>query len=358
VRSLSPLTKTSRDKIVLRFLERMEEAKSPLVAADDIRTQLLDEVNSILDDYASALGGSRPLGAARRGRRDVGGLRASQGIHPTTSIEAAAVLLEVAIPELVRGQVSRQGGAGPAAVQLRDTAVETALILVKAVMERVVRSSTSYVEFLLHALGESHLDERRRLSRELHDRISHSVAKAMHDIEMCRHLPPGDTEAIGRKVDAAELAIRSVLQEIRQMSAELRASVSPEGLRRALWNYVAAHAPPRVRVHLTSSGDDSQLSAEVSEELFLILREAIRNTLLHSSAAELRVTLHITDVSVNAYVEDNGAGFAAGDPDAEVTGLVSMRERAELLGGRLGIQSSPGSGTLISVFVPLPGVRP
>ena len=69
------------------------------------------------------------------------------------------------------------------------------------------------------------------------------------------------------------------------------------------------------------------------------------NVVKHASATSISIVVTITDGLARTVIEDNGAGFAVGDVRAQALGLVGMRERAQLLGGRFDVQSSPGSGT-------------
>jgi signal transduction histidine kinase len=108
------------------------------------------------------------------------------------------------------------------------------------------------------------------------------------------------------------------------------------------------------------SGDERWAPLPVIDEAFLIIREAIRNALAHGSPRLVVIGIALAPHDLLARVEDDGIGFAAGparDPRTAGTGLVSMRERAAVLGGRLRIASTPGQGTVVELLVPLPGHR-
>jgi signal transduction histidine kinase len=90
------------------------------------------------------------------------------------------------------------------------------------------------------------------------------------------------------------------------------------------------------------------------DEVFLIVREAVRNALNHGAPAEVVVTLAVTPHELRASVRDDGVGFSTqDDPPAHGLGLPAMRERAELVGGTIAISSGPG-GTHVQLVVPLP----
>jgi signal transduction histidine kinase len=100
---------------------------------------------------------------------------------------------------------------------------------------------------------------------------------------------------------------------------------------------------------------ERRLDGDTEKQLFRIVQEALHNALRHSQADRLAVELSMPDGKVVATVRDNGIGF---DPEAarlrsRRLGLTSMQERAEELGGRLEIRSSPGDGTEVELEVPL-----
>jgi signal transduction histidine kinase len=214
-----------------------------------------------------------------------------------------------------------------------------------------------YVDYLLQKVHNSHMEERRRLGRELHDRAAPAVLVGLQSLDLhdvYRPDSPGRAEA---KLSAARRALTEALQVIRQLSAESRETVGRDGLPRALERYLAASAPRRVRTTFTAAGDFASLPSGYAEELFLVLREAARNALMHANPSSLAVQLDVSQVSLYGRVQDDGDGF-----DVEATlqeqpgiGLMSMRERLDLLGGTLTLRSMPRAGTIVEVAVPLPG---
>ena len=102
----------------------------------------------------------------------------------------------------------------------------------------------------------------------------------------------------------------------------------------------------------TQLGED-RLPNEVETTLYRIIQEAFANIVKHAHATRVSVVLTQTSASVAAVVEDNGRGFDQDSTRADVLGLVGMRERVELVGGRLRIESAEGAGTTIAAEVPL-----
>lgn len=163
-------------------------------------------------------------------------------------------------------------------------------------------------------------------------------------------------ELARQKLDTAREAVRDSLASLREVMTGLRLRVDAEPLHAALVRDLQdmAVAPGRVRVSVT--GDESWVPTWVAEELFLVLREAQRNAVRHARSKTVSVDVHVTPGEVRAAVEDDGVGF---DPRTKTphghSGMLSMRERVELLGGSVAVESQPGCGTRILVFVPLEG---
>lgn len=105
-------------------------------------------------------------------------------------------------------------------------------------------------------------------------------------------------------------------------------------------------------------GDTKQVPPNLSEELYLILREATRNALSHAHATEIRVSIDISERCVIAAVTDNGRGFISATRSApHGGGLPSMAERVELLCGSFDLTSTPGRGTSVCLRLPLGGTH-
>jgi signal transduction histidine kinase len=200
-------------------------------------------------------------------------------------------------------------------------------------------------------------DERRRVSRELHDRVAHAILVVFRNLELLELYEERDPARARAKHDAAKAAARHALEATRDLCRELRRPLAATGLREALADDLGAVAAPEVQASVSVRGDESRLAPPVRDELFLILREAVRNAASHSGARRIAVELAVGGEAVTAVVEDDGRGLEQAQARARRaggTGLASMAERASLLGGTVGLRSSPGSGTRVEVAIPLP----
>ena len=199
--------------------------------------------------------------------------------------------------------------------------------------------------------------ERRRISRELHDRSAHSLAVALQCLELHRHdAAAGEAERAGVRLERAEHAIREALDAILGIIRELRRVVDGSDLVAALDDYVQLAAPPNVGVDVVATGSLKGLPDPMADQTFLILREAVRNALLHGEPRHLSVELTVTGSELAAQVRDDGIGFGPDVAAHQGSGLLSMSERAELIGARFQVTTS-AAGTLVDLRVPLPSTE-
>ena len=361
--------------IFAAYEERLARAKSPLVAEHATREQLKAQARRVLEDAARDLRRGPPANGSQgpeapRGDKDglsaaIGASRARGGVHPIESIKAVVALFEAALSAVV-GEIEERGA--PRRENPAREVAAVALALQKSIMGRVTEASVAYGYYLLNRARRSEDDERRRVSRELHDRVAHSIMVAYRNLELYEMYESEDPQKARAKLDLAKRAAQEALGATRDLSHELRASSAEEGLEAALSDHLRANAPGGVEVRVTAEGDESLIAPEVRDELFLVLREALRNALAHSGARSVTVELSTTRDRFEAAVEDDGRGFEltaetpmvvrtpAGPPSG--TGLASMRERTALLGGTVKMRSLRGQGTRIDFSVPLPGPLP
>jgi signal transduction histidine kinase len=127
-------------------------------------------------------------------------------------------------------------------------------------------------------------------------------------------------------------------------------------LREAIRQYLTT-VPTDIRTDVTVDGDLGEVSLAYSEELYLIIREAVRNAVHHGHPRSIRVQIRVRPDELFAEIRNDGPGFAVKLVlgSAHHVGLDSMRERADLLGADLKIKSSPRGGTTVTVTISLAG---
>ncbi len=201
-------------------------------------------------------------------------------------------------------------------------------------------------------MARAQVEERRRLSRELHDRVAHDIAVVHQSLELHETLKTDEPAKALAKMELARERVKAALHTTRNLSMELRQPEVRQGLEAALSNLLRDVVPPTVVSRLIVVGDEESMPFELRDQLFVILREAVRNAVAHSGCGEIVVDLSIAPEKVVACVEDDGRGF-----DVATTrtrgGIKSMRERAALAGADFEISSSRGAGTRVTVSAPL-----
>ena len=216
-----------------------------------------------------------------------------------------------------------------------------------------VRASSERLQSLSRRLVEIQENERLYIARELHDEAGQMLTALMLDLvalESQAHHP----EAVLKKVTEMEQALNAVSENLHNVAMALRpASLDHLGLVPALRQYVESIGERyRLRVSFSSGNFQERLSANMETELYRIVQEALTNVARHAHAAQVDVILTIRDCKLIVMVEDDGNGFDPENvPDTGHLGLFGMRERAEMIGGQLVIESKPGKGTTVIVEV-------
>jgi signal transduction histidine kinase len=208
----------------------------------------------------------------------------------------------------------------------------------------------------LHSLevaARAEAAERNRVSRELHDRVAHSMGVAHQSLQLYEALAEKDPVRAHGKLHTAKEMMKTALEQTRNLSMELRRSETEHGLIPALQDLLEVAVPESVRADLSTSGAESRLSDHQRGQLYLILREAVRNAVRHSGCRNLTVGLDITSENVSGYVEDDGRGFEGNGGNRGGLGLRSIRERVALLQGTVDVYSSPKGGAGVQVHLPL-----
>jgi signal transduction histidine kinase len=194
--------------------------------------------------------------------------------------------------------------------------------------------------------------ERRRLSRELHD----ETGQALTSILLGLRALDDALESEQSRAAAAQLRelVVATLQDVRRLAVELRPSALDDfGLVAALENLTQTFGEQTgIAVDFGAALGEERLPPEVETALYRIVQESLTNVVKHAHARRVSIALTKMEGSVKAVVEDDGEGFEPAKADGGF-GLVGMGERLALLGGRLRMESSPGAGTTIAADVPL-----
>ena len=193
--------------------------------------------------------------------------------------------------------------------------------------------------------------ERRRLARELHDETGQALTSILLGLKSLEE--SGHSDVVEAVRSLRELVVQT-LQDVRRLAVELRPTALDDfGLPTALERLASSFAEQTgAAVELESRLGDDRLPAEVETVLYRIVQEALTNVVKHAQADRVSIVLRRKDGSVTAVIEDDGRGFDRSDA-GEGFGLVGMKERVELVKGRLEIETSRGKGTTLVVEVPV-----
>lgn len=349
---LAGLLEPCRSEILELYLTSLQSVAGRLVAQDEIRDQVLGHAALALSDVFATLRTGRAISALdSRLATDIGRARASESVHPIESLRAAALLYDAAA-----GVFARELSGRP---DMAECLLLVLGLLNRRILHGSTAASTSYMTFLLERINTAHVDERRRISRELHDRVAYGANATYRSLELAEAYYENDPDRAKEKIQAAKDSLVGILETIREIMAGLRARIGQESLQVALENYVKAAVPPKPLANILVTGDETWMLPEARDELYLTLREAIRNVLKHARAQTVEVRVHITSYEASCTVTDDGVGFdfESSSTTPRHIGLLSMRERIDLLRGEFAVETGPDLGTRLHVLVPLMGIR-
>lgn len=221
---------------------------------------------------------------------------------------------------------------------------------------RSVEASNARQRELSLALLETEDRERQRIGRDIHDHVGGNFSAMQLNLTRIAHrLDQGDVAALRTLVDDLREIVAATSGEIRAAISELRPpGLEDFGLAAALRSY-ATHTVARMGARLAFRADDDlpRLRPLLETALFRIAQEALTNIGKHASASVVDIRICVHDDELMLEIDDDGAGFDAARHPGSGNGLRNMRERADAVGARLEIESSPGGGTLVTVCAPL-----
>jgi signal transduction histidine kinase len=194
--------------------------------------------------------------------------------------------------------------------------------------------------------------ERRRLARELHDETGQALTSILLGLRTVEEA--GDEAEIRAAIAEVRDLVRATLQDVRQLAVELRPKALDDfGLVAALERLTQSFEEQTgIGIDFQSRLPAGRLPPEVETALYRIVQESLTNIVKHARAGKVSILIGRKAGAVSVVVEDDGVGFDPARPREEGLGLIGMRERVSLLGGRLTIESRPGAGTTFVAEVP------
>lgn len=338
-----------RSEILQAYRRRLRDVGSALERDPDACQELERQASQVVTVCVATLrrSGAVPNDIASDPSELIRAGRALRHLHPIEALRASSLLFETVMDELTVGLRDHQGS-----IDLLDAAARA---LNHGVQQWAEAMATGYDAFLYRRFKDGHSAERRRLAREIHDHVSNSMSAGIRNLELYEIHRDGDPEAAHSRFEQARSMLVESMSNMHNMISELRMTNPMDSVATGMQTFLDS-VQESGTVDMRVTGNECWLSTEYRDQIFIIIREALRNAFTYSQAEKVAVRLDITPHQVRAVIEDEGVGFdverVLGTGRAH--GLTSMRERVELLGGRLRLASRPQFGTLIDLLIPLP----
>lgn len=242
---------------------------------------------------------------------------------------------------------------------LRTIGPQLGVVVENARLWEEVQNKEHLRKELLKKVVSAQEEERRQLSRELHDELGQEMTSLLVRLQVLENLGPG--EAASELVAGMKKTVMELLTLTHDMALELRPpSLDDIGLVAALAQYTkSVPGYLGIKVDFEAVGcERCRLPREVETTLYRIIQESLTNVARHSGASQASVLLEKKNGAITAIIEDNGVGFDLRDVRTAQSrkshlGLYGMEERAALVGGTFTIESKPGAGTTIYVEIPI-----
>ena len=344
--------------LVARRLQELVDAKLVLIAlpeGDVLRVAAAEGESSFgVAGMELALAGSKAGRVLDRGRSErIDSLLDDPEVDQQAT-RRLGVHSALYVPLLVRGRpigvviAHDKQGQSPAFseddLRLAESLGSRAAIAVD-LSERVSRDSVRRVV-------EAQELERARLARELHDETGQALTSILLGLKPLEQ--SAESAESAEALESVRELVSSTLQNVRRLAVELRPSALDDfGLVPAVERLTDTFREQSgLRVELESRLGETRLPSEAETTLYRVIQEALTNVIKHAGANGVSILLQRKSNAVVAVIEDDGSGFDPGDTRPDALGLVGMRERVFLAGGRLQVESTPGAGTTVVAEVP------
>jgi signal transduction histidine kinase len=348
-KQFAALIRADRSAILTSYAQRLEALRSPVIGDPGSRAQAMTNAAEIITDVAESVEAAqvRIDDRYKLPTWPIGQAKAENHSSPADPLLAAMALFDLTVTSLTRHVQDNQG--------LLPCFIIAIQALNESLSRRIREATDAYTGYLLSRVHRAHIDERHRISRELHDRLGEGLSVGLRQLDLHEIADPQDP--LNRTAIARE-ALAETMRRLRLVTSDLREE-PVTSLEKALVHYLdSVAAKPDVRLRV--SGDQTWAPPSVIDEAFLIIREAVHNALKHGAPQLVLIGVDFSSSELCAWINDDGRGFVPAEsagPPFGGTGLASMRERAALIGGQLTIASVPGHGTSVELRASLPGHR-
>ena len=221
--------------------------------------------------------------------------------------------------------------------------------------ERSLQKSRQELRALAGRLINAEEEERKRISRELHDDLSQKLAMLAFDTGSLVLVPPPSMDEMKEPLRNLQARVVQLSQHVRQISHQLHPTILEDlGLTAALSELCEEFsAREGIEVHFEQEAMPKALPVDVASCLYRVAQEALHNVSKHAGATQVWLKISGSPEGFHLCIYDTGVGFDSRDLHQHGLGIVSMKERVGMVQGEFSIHSQPGRGTEIKVFVPL-----
>jgi len=225
--------------------------------------------------------------------------------------------------------------------------------------EEQIKATSEQLRALMTSLSSAREEEGIRIAREIHDELGAALTSLRWDLEEMERINaernPEPVSALHTKIRGMFALIDSTIDVVRRISSELRPSILDDlGLASAVeWQTQQFQKRTGIQCRCECVVDSLNLNAELSTAVFRIFQEALTNVLRHAQATRIDVTIEEEAGDLLLTIRDNGRGIQHSEKTStSALGLLGMRERANLIGGRIEIVGVDGKGTTVTLRVP------
>lgn len=222
-----------------------------------------------------------------------------------------------------------------------------------------IRGQKEALRYLAARMGQIEEDQKKRLARDLHDKVGQNLTALGINLNLISVLmPPEPDDAVGRRLEDSRMLVEETTRLVRDVMSDLRPSVLDDfGLVAAL-RWYGERFSLRTGIGVTVDAEEMKPRMEPEKEsvFFRVFQEAMNNVAKHSEAREVKIGVQSTERNVVLIVDDDGKGFdmdtVIGDHVLPTFGVVTMKERMEGINGTARIESTRGKGTRVYIEAP------
>lgn len=202
-------------------------------------------------------------------------------------------------------------------------------------------------------------EERTRIAREIHDELGQSLTGLKMDVSWLEkqllRMKSEATDPLMERISSVLKLIDGTIQTVREISSELRPAILDLGVVPAIeWQAQEFQKRTGIACTFLSQIEQIDMDRDHSTAMFRILQETLTNVARHADASAVEIKLETSDSALRLQVKDNGKGIRESEMSGRKSlGLLGMRERASIVGGKVEIEGSPNQGTTVSVLIPL-----